>query len=1169
MVSPKSRRTDNIDESNNTASLFLGGVRRSWMGPVENRRNSTRDEMPAPGPAPSPGPSQPTQSDSVALLSPVTPGETLQPISRGSAPTAKNPDTPRETALPSPALSANSRPSPVRVYPISSSSRVPSVSTQPPVGNDERVAVQPPNGLVADQSTHSPLAGVQSQTDLPSHPPEYTFSEARPAPQRQNEAPASIPVIPEETWNGWSLQLSSLEEEWNTNGLMQVTTQSGEASVLKARIRLLEQALARKDVFYLVIHQVFCQYSIDTSVLERIRAPVQGMKMLNILLEQNIKMHYSATSRLAHFPYSPQQLFQQPWYKHAMQTVPVFLTRFASEWSKLYYQSNHAPLVSVLSEKFAFSSPILMLVMFVCVCRRLYSEYYIQNLQSLFWKDWESTNRCWASNDPNAAATLHARNQRFMRQYLKYPRKPGLSPQIPFPSDHENRRPVENMSPAQGIRSHSSSSTVNAVPQSTISPHTSSPSGQPLVSNPAPVRYIEPGSGPTPGQPLVSDLSPMRYFEPVSGQPSWHGQYIGGDSQMNVSPGSYYSQMPQGQTPVLDQGQRFNNQIPYQVQSSQRQSPQVQDPQVQNPQAQSPQAQNPPSQTPQPQNPQVQNPQVQNPQIQRQMQYPQTQNQMHMQALRHGQVHPSRAHQAMQMQNSQGQRVTNGSHRVYGPVNSATAANSPTYPLQTVALTSNLPSNVPQSLIPRSTIPTPTSANPPMTQHPNGQVMPQYPHVQHNHQRSPNSRTVSPVHVHRRVYPPQAYQLSHPAQHKQFMSFFAPVGYKAPITMNADPLRLGLHLVNLRDPMKKLVKLGPDGEAIDTELYSYFNVFIVPPTLIDANEPNYIWNFKLAKIDLQRFPRMTKSNDGHLPVWTYQAGCCTIRLRCIRLDHKPDSVEEAEWAISNTYWPSVFYITVNGKELQVRRKVHNGKDLPLDITEHLKAGDNFIRIDLLLGKDECKDSQYYFGVEVMETTTFEDLLRLVKPIPAADARTAIQKRLAPVSEDDDLAVMTDNLTINLVDPFMARIFDVPARSKNCNHAECFDRDTFIRTRKSVSGKAPMVDNWRCPVCKADARPQFLVVDFFLAEIHAELARTNRLSGAQAIQIKADGTWTLRANTDETSPEPQRDSHSNSTHKRKVDGSASSEPAASRPRLEHEDARQSPVSRHHHEIIELD
>jgi hypothetical protein len=1128
---PRARRTDSIDESNTTASLFLGGVRRDWMGPVENSRprNSSHVEMPP----------DKDSSDSRVLLSPVTPGETLQPIARGDAAPVKTPDpqgTIQETALPSPALSTNSRPSPVRADPVASSSRVLSGLTQPVRGDDETIVVQPLPGPVAQHSNGS-LARVQSQTDLHSRPPEYTFS----VPgfiQRHNGGPAPGPIIPSEMWDGWRLQLKSMEEEWASNGLMQAS-ECGGKSVLRPRLSLLEQALARKDPFYLVVHQLFCQHTIDASILGRIRAPVDGIRVLNLLLEVNTKMHYSATFRLAHFPYSPQQLSQQAWYLHELQTVPVFFARIAHGWIKLWKHAQHPPLVSVLSERFALPSPIMMLVMFLCVARRLHGEQYIHRLEILFWKDWESTNGR-ASDDPNTT-TSQARYRNFMREYLTYPRLPtSSSPQTHSP-DSENTPPIETMSPAQETSSNYSTSPVNGVPQSAIPSHTRS----------------------TPGQTLVSNKAPARYSEPVSRSASWNQRYSGGGPSIKGSP--CHGQMPQGQTLVHVQGQRFNNQISHQAQSYQRQSSHIQSPQTQSPQRQSPLAQRPQVQNSQLQRPRVQTPQPHNPQSQsHQMQSPlmqmgmqmgmQMERQMHMQARRHGQVPPDLAYQFTQRQNSQSQRGANGSHRFHDPLNSATAANSPIYPSQLVAFTSNAP-HPPNA---QSAMPIPTSANY-LTQLLNAQVVSQSPHIQTHHH--PASSQIFPPLTQAPRGIDQAQASDPPGQHHQPMPFYAGAGYKAPITLNGDPLRLGLHLVHLRDPMKKLVKLGPDGEAIDTELYSYFNAFIVKPTLIDANESNYTWPIKLAQKDLQRFPRITPGTDGYNSVWTYQAGYCTIRLRCIRLDGKPGSFTEKDWAISSTHWPSVFYVTVNGKDRQVRRKAHNSKDLPLDITEFLNAGDNSIRIDLLLGKDECKSCEYYFGVEIMEVAAFEDVLRLVQPIPAADSRAAIQRRLAPTANDDDLAVVTDNLTINLIDPFMARIFDVPARSKNCNHAECFDCDTFIRTRKSVSGQTPMVDNWRCPVCKADARPKFLVVDYFLAEIHAELARSNRLAGAEAVQIKADGTWALRANTktDETSAQTRRDSTSTG-QKRKIDGSRSpSEPTSTRPRLEHES----------HQVIELD
>ena len=57
----------------------------------------------------------------------------------------------------------------------------------------------------------------------------------------------------------------------------------------------------------------------------------------------------------------------------------------------------------------------------------------------------------------------------------------------------------------------------------------------------------------------------------------------------------------------------------------------------------------------------------------------------------------------------------------------------------------------------------------------------------------------------------------------------------------------------------------------------------------------------------------------------------------------------------------------------------------------------------------------------------------------------------------------------------------------------------------------MLDEWRCPVCNADARPQNLILDCFLVEVREELLRQKRLS-TKAIVIEADGKWRPKLET---------------------------------------------------------
>ncbi|OQE90461.1 hypothetical protein PENNAL_c0012G08049 [Penicillium nalgiovense] len=1085
MVSPKPRSyasADHIEESNTTANLFLGGVRRNWMGPQTNApENSTTRNPRVEVDITVPPNSLPHEA---ILMSPVTPGETLdQPPSRGPIHTTKNPDT-RATALPSPVLSTNSHPSPVNVDAIVSSRppALPPISTQLTAqrGDDERMAVQPPSGLATSQrATQSPLMGPNRPTNSPS------ITSTRTGHSTQGNIVTALQIggagaaaIPNEVWEQWSGQLDALVNELSAKGAMP-PAHLRDTTIARPRVQLLRNAISRKDAFYLVMHQLYCRYSIDPSTLGQIRAPESGMRSLIPLLEDNEKMHDAVVIGFAHFPASPQQLMQSRWYLQVLSGVPEFLARLATEWQDILVYSlqvHHPPLVSHLWQALACPSPMLMSVMFTCAARRLHHDNDIESLLKLFWKDFKAFQKCKESEA--SETTQQTLNWKITQEYLNFP----CSSESQTPSSSHPVRPPrppnQTMSQAAQLPPSRPRSSVAGVSQ----PATNSPALTPLGA---------------PLQPLPSNLPQGQ----VVGPP---GSYqFGINSPMQNTPQSpYYNPMSQGQ------GQRQGTGLWYPVNSHMNSHMNHR----------------------------------MNPQMSPHMQ-------MHMQAA--GQVPPSRRHQALP--GSHGQQM----QRRTMPMTSGAPANPSAASLQPSALTSAHPSQSLHAPSPIST--TPTTITNHMAQHP---LPPQRPNNHYNQQHSMTLQSSASPST--RV-PPQGQPP--PGQHFQPLPnhpFLPLPGHRAPMMVNPNPMRFGLHLADLRDPMKKLIKRTSDGNEVETDLFTYLDTFAVHPTFVNADQSIYTWNFSFTHDERQKFPHVAYGKEGQYSVWTFKPGCRTIRLRCIRLHGDPDTVTEQTWSTAGTFWPSVFYISVNDKELYVRRKVHNGKDLPLDITENLKAGENSVRLDMILGQDECKAFKYVFGVEVMEVAEFDQILGLIQSVSAADSRAAIKKRLSPITDDDDLAVVTDNLTIDLVDPFMARIFDVPVRSRHCNHHECFDRDTFIRTRKSVSGQTPMVDNWRCPICKGDARPQFLVVDQFLVEVHAHLSRTNRLNGIRAIQIKVDGTWTPKYDTDETSPAADRPF----SPKRKAEGSLG--PVAVRTKKDVSSGSHSPAVRTQEPtVIELD
>ncbi|KAE8144137.1 hypothetical protein BDV25DRAFT_167571 [Aspergillus avenaceus] len=389
-------------------------------------------------------------------------------------------------------------------------------------------------------------------------------------------------------------------------------------------------------------------------------------------------------------------------------------------------------------------------------------------------------------------------------------------------------------------------------------------------------------------------------------------------------------------------------------------------------------------------------------------------------------------------------------------------------------------------------------------------------------------------------------------------------------TAQPQPLRIALHQAHLRDPYHHLVSRGPAGDT-QIELFQYLGSFAVPPTPLGKVESAFHWTFNLSKADRDRFPRVESQGEGQRTVRFYVDGSQVYRLRCIRVPSPTSEVAEQDWSSAESVWPGVFYVFVNNTELFVRRRAQHGKDFPLDITNHLREGENTISLYLIRSPEETGATLFSMAVEVLEVSDLARTSSLAQPLSAAVSRERINKRVSAGNQDPDVSVVSDHLSVNLLDPFTARIFTRPARGRSCEHQDCFDHMTWIQTRASRSGKRSLKNDWRCPICGRDARPQHLVIDGFLQEVHEELRRTNRLEGARAILIKADGSWDVKTDVDarESSERGADNTSTRVPHKRKANDHSNPSPAPQRPKYE----RPTPVmgvrDMHPPEVIALD
>ncbi len=346
-----------------------------------------------------------------------------------------------------------------------------------------------------------------------------------------------------------------------------------------------------------------------------------------------------------------------------------------------------------------------------------------------------------------------------------------------------------------------------------------------------------------------------------------------------------------------------------------------------------------------------------------------------------------------------------------------------------------------------------------------------------------------------------------------------PSNWAARSNPHPNPTSSALHQAHIRSPTLKSVD-GDGATDISTKLYPYVAKLALTPQTMTAGSRNFFWSFQVPKVDFEKIPSDAPAPHGAPPIREVQSGSQMYRIRCVNLHSSKAHTNESDWAILPSVWPRHLFVEINGVHLNLRRKQHHGKDLPIDITPHVKEGLNKVIVSLVGPSKQDDHTQYALAVENIDVVDHRRALELAVPVPAHEITELIKASLtSKPGDDDDLTVVDDTITIDLIDPFSARIFDMPVRSLACRHRECFDHEIYLQTR--LSKWPSMVDEWRCPMCGADARPQNLIVDCFLAEVREELTRQNWLD-TKTIVIEEKGTWRPKA-------EVRSDGHGGESH----------------------------------------
>lgn len=331
------------------------------------------------------------------------------------------------------------------------------------------------------------------------------------------------------------------------------------------------------------------------------------------------------------------------------------------------------------------------------------------------------------------------------------------------------------------------------------------------------------------------------------------------------------------------------------------------------------------------------------------------------------------------------------------------------------------------------------------------------------------------------------------------------------------PDSVALHQAHVRSPVARIVDLK--GEASPgLRLYQSVTKFVMGPISLGQDTRFASLTFEISPDEGDRKLVTTPPPHASLTMASnlFKQGSLRWRLKCIHLGPQDPPPTDAEICASRSSWPDHLFVTFNQLvDVTMRRKEHYGRDLPADLTSAVIPGTNTLTIsfDEILRENQ-RLRKYFLVVEQIEVFSFAQCKEIIKTISHKESLGQIVASMSGTSgdtgdDDDEIVIATSSLSIDVTDPFTAQMWTTPVRGASCKHRECFDFEQFLSSRPKSQLAGPVgADDWQCPLCKRDARPQHLVTDGFLLDVSEKL-RAHRHSEVKAILVKQDGSWEIK------------------------------------------------------------
>ena len=239
------------------------------------------------------------------------------------------------------------------------------------------------------------------------------------------------------------------------------------------------------------------------------------------------------------------------------------------------------------------------------------------------------------------------------------------------------------------------------------------------------------------------------------------------------------------------------------------------------------------------------------------------------------------------------------------------------------------------------------------------------------------------------------------------------------------------HQSHVTSPTLRVVNAIPSTD--DQKYFTYLERVELCPEKLHAQKRYVKWTLDLRCDVFDMLAKTVQTPVGHPSQLSAAIGSWLCRIRCVKINSLATRFTESDWVAAGNTWPSGIAILLNGKALEIRKKLHHSKDLPINITSLLQKGQNIISVAVSKIDD---GSVYALAMETAQVIDTRSIKERVSRLNWPEAKDILLRYLN--NTDSDVQILDSKMTLDLTDPFTSSMCCLPVRGMACQHKQCFD-----------------------------------------------------------------------------------------------------------------------------------